>query len=131
MSFAYVSSPGVPGMRPKNFSGDGTLSDAGMWSTSSVVMRGSCRCCRISFVYSSSCFCGVVAGAAANANTALARTAILAFIEFSSEEEILPRDAARSDQRTCDDGWRVRRDERDNVTRIPVEPVPVRGVRDI
>ncbi len=29
MSFAYVSSPGVPGMRPKNFSGVGIVSEAG------------------------------------------------------------------------------------------------------
>jgi hypothetical protein len=49
MSFAYVSSPGVPGMRPKNLSGDGTLSLAGMWSTSSVLIRGSCVYSLISF----------------------------------------------------------------------------------
>src|SRR5258708_22429291 len=58
MSLAYVSSPGLPGMRPRNFSGDGTDADAGMWSTSSVVTRESVRYSLISFVYSSSCFCG-------------------------------------------------------------------------
>src|SRR5215472_11091152 len=48
-------------MRPRNLSGEGTVSDAGMWSTSSVVMRGSCRYSFISLVYSSSSFCGAEA----------------------------------------------------------------------
>src|ERR1017187_2493755 len=48
-------------MRPKNFSGLCTVSEAGMWSTNSVVIRGSCKYCLISFVYSSSCFCGPAA----------------------------------------------------------------------
>src|SRR5215472_4663921 len=67
MSFAYVSSPGLPGIRPRNFSGEGTVSDAGMWSTSSVVMRGSCRYSLMSLVYSSSIFCGAAADGAAAA----------------------------------------------------------------
>src|SRR5688572_1729492 len=54
MSFAYVSSPGVPTMRPKNLSGVGTVADAGRWSTSSVVMRGSWRYSLIFAVYSAS-----------------------------------------------------------------------------
>ena len=54
-------------MRPKNLSGDGTVSEAGMWSTSSVVMRGSCRYCLISLVYSSSIRC---AGTASEASAA-------------------------------------------------------------
>src|SRR5688572_23721129 len=54
MSFAYVSSPGVPTMRPKNLSGVGTLLDAGRWSTSSVEMRGSWRYSLILAVYSAS-----------------------------------------------------------------------------
>ena len=44
-------------------SGDGTVSEAGMWSTSSVVIRGSCRYSLMSLVYSSSIFCGAAAGA--------------------------------------------------------------------
>src|SRR5579883_2704194 len=52
-------------MRPRNLSGEGTVSEAGMWSTSSVVMRGSCRYSWISRVYSSSIFCGCAAEAAA------------------------------------------------------------------
>src|SRR5579872_2298447 len=67
MSSAYVSSPGVPGIRPRNFNGDGTLSEAGMWSTSSVVTRGSCKYCLINFVYSSSSFCGAAAAVLAAA----------------------------------------------------------------
>src|ERR1035441_7512282 len=51
-------------MRPRNLSGDGTVSDAGMWSTSSVVMRGSCRYSLMSLVYSSSIFCGAAAAGA-------------------------------------------------------------------
>src|ERR1043166_3755274 len=50
-------------MRPKNLSGEGTVSDAGMWSTSSVEMRGSCRYSLMSRVYSSSSFCGFGAAA--------------------------------------------------------------------
>jgi hypothetical protein len=57
MSFAYVSSPGVPTMRPRNLSGVGTVLDAGRWSTSSVVMRGSWRYSLIFLVYSSSFGC--------------------------------------------------------------------------
>src|SRR5690242_21482188 len=57
MSFAYVSSPGVPTMRPRNLSGVGTVPDAGRWSTSSVVMRGSWRYSLIFLVYSSSFGC--------------------------------------------------------------------------
>ena len=34
-------SPGMPTARPRNASGVGTESDAGRWSTSSVVIRGS------------------------------------------------------------------------------------------
>src|SRR5579863_8698365 len=49
-------------MRPRNLSGEGTVSDAGMWSTSSVLIRGSCRYSWMSLVYSSSTFWG--AGAA-------------------------------------------------------------------
>src|ERR1700733_371595 len=64
MSLAYVSSPGVPGIRPKNLSGDGTVSEAGMWSTSSVVTRGSWRYCLISLVYSSSIRCAGTVGEA-------------------------------------------------------------------
>src|SRR4051812_32052483 len=52
-------------MRPRNFKGEGTVSDAGMWSTSSVVRRGSCRYSLMSFVYSSSTFCGCGAAAVA------------------------------------------------------------------
>src|SRR5581483_9213118 len=52
-------------MRPRNFSGEGTVSEAGMWSTSSVVMRGSCRYSLMRRVYSSSSFCGCAAGAGA------------------------------------------------------------------
>src|SRR5215469_15639739 len=52
-------------MRPRNFNGEGTVSDAGMWSTSSVVMRGSCRYSLMSLVYSSSSFCGCAGAAAA------------------------------------------------------------------
>src|SRR5919199_2097006 len=54
MSLAYVSSPGVPTIRPRNFSGVGTVLDAGRWSTSSVVMRGSWRYSLIFAVYSAS-----------------------------------------------------------------------------
>src|SRR6185503_7803799 len=61
MSFAYVSSPGVPGMWPRNLSGVGTVADAGRWSTSSVVMRGSVRYSLIFAVYAASLRC---AGAA-------------------------------------------------------------------
>src|SRR3954469_10395080 len=57
MSLAYVSSPGVPGIRPKNFSGVGIVSEAGRWSTSSVLIRGSCVYSLILAVYSSSSFC--------------------------------------------------------------------------
>src|ERR1035441_2707005 len=64
MSLAYVNSPGLPGMRPRNLRGEGTVSDAGMWSTSSVVMRGSCRYSLMSLVYSSSIFCGAAAAGA-------------------------------------------------------------------
>src|SRR5688572_901745 len=59
MSFAYVSSPGVPTIRPRNLSGVGTVVDAGRWSTSSVVIRGSCRYSLIFRVYSSSFGCAV------------------------------------------------------------------------
>src|SRR5882724_11180801 len=45
-------------MRPRNLSGEGTVSEAGMWSTNSVVIRGSCKYSWISLVYSSSTFCG-------------------------------------------------------------------------
>src|ERR1035438_3353338 len=48
-------------MRPRNLRGEGTVSDAGIWSTSSVVMRGSCRYSLMSLVYSSSIFCGAAA----------------------------------------------------------------------
>src|SRR5215472_12313494 len=93
-------------------------------------MRGSCRYCLISLVYSSSCFC--VAGAAATASTALARTAILTFIELSSEEAILPRDAAWPDRPEVRAVHRLeRRHERDDVRRIPVEAIPVGCVRNI
>src|ERR1051325_12035403 len=64
MSSDLVSSPGVPTMCPKNFSGVGTLLDAGRWSTSSVVIRGSVRYSLIFAVYSASCFCGAAAAAA-------------------------------------------------------------------
>src|SRR3954454_9727365 len=57
MSFAYVSSPGVPTILPRVFSGVGTVLDAGRWSTSSVVIRGSWRYSLIFFVYSSSFGC--------------------------------------------------------------------------
>src|SRR6476661_10003869 len=71
MSFAYVSSPGVPTMRPRNLSGVGTVLDAGRWSTSSVVMRGSWRYSLIFLVYSSSfgCEAGFAAPAAFCART--------------------------------------------------------------
>src|SRR5688500_8443776 len=59
MSFAYVSSPGVPTIRPRNLSGVGTVLDAGRGSTSSVVIRGSCRYSLIFRVYSSSFGCAV------------------------------------------------------------------------
>src|SRR5215218_2606049 len=72
MSFAYVSSPGVPTMRPRNLSGVGTVLDAGRWSTSSVVIRGSCRYSLIFRVYSSSFGC---AGRAAPALCASAAAA--------------------------------------------------------
>src|SRR5271169_1532187 len=52
-------------MRPRNFSGEGTVSDAGMWSTSSVEMRGSWRYSLMSLVYSSSIFCGAAGAAVA------------------------------------------------------------------
>ena len=44
-------------MRLKNLSGVGTVSEAGRWSTSSVEIRGSCRCSLIFAVYSASIFC--------------------------------------------------------------------------
>src|ERR1051326_8328638 len=64
MSLAWGSWPGGPGIRAKDFTGDGTGSGGGRGATGSVVIRGSCRCCRISFVYSSSFFCGVGRAAA-------------------------------------------------------------------
>src|SRR5688572_1010940 len=82
MSFAYVSSPGVPTIRPRNLSGVGTVLDAGRWSTSSVVIRGSCRYSLIFRVYSSSMgcvpraalFCAPATGAAARTMAAAAAT---------------------------------------------------------
>src|ERR1039457_7240950 len=59
-------------MRPKKLSGEGTVSEAGMWSTSSVEMRGSCRYCLMSLVYSSSIFCGAADAVAAGAVFGLA-----------------------------------------------------------
>src|SRR5262245_15269570 len=44
-------------MRPKNLSGVGTTSDAGRWSTSSVITRGSAVYSLIFAVYSASIFC--------------------------------------------------------------------------
>jgi hypothetical protein len=69
MSFALVSSPGVPTIRPWNLSGVGTVADAGKWSTSSVVMRGSCSYSLILAVYSTStaCCACAAAGKASNA----------------------------------------------------------------
>ena len=52
MSLVYVSSPGVPTIRPRNLSGVGTFDDAGRWSTSSVLIRASCRYSLIFLVYS-------------------------------------------------------------------------------
>ena len=43
-------------MWPRNFNGVGTLSDAGRWSTSSVVIRGSDKYSLILAVYSASAF---------------------------------------------------------------------------
>src|SRR6185503_7575875 len=57
MSFAYVSSPGVPAMRLKNFKVVGTVSEAVRWATSSVVIRESCRYPLIFAVYSASSLC--------------------------------------------------------------------------
>src|SRR5258708_28814999 len=65
MCFAYVSSPGVPTMRPRNLSGVGTVADAGRWSTSSVVIRGSWRYSLILAVYAESFGCWASIGAAA------------------------------------------------------------------
>src|ERR1051326_1640540 len=62
MSLAWVSSPGVPTILPKNLRGVGTVLEAGRWSTSSVVMRGSWRYSLIFFVYSSSLACCAPAG---------------------------------------------------------------------
>src|SRR5687768_5886031 len=76
MSFAYVSSPGVPAIRPWNLSGVGTVLLAGRWSTSSVVMRASCRCSLILAVYAESMGCWATAGAATIAPNAIARTVL-------------------------------------------------------
>src|ERR1043165_4945559 len=76
MSSDRVSSPGVPTIWPKNLSGVGTLVDAGRWSTSSVVIRGSVRYSLILAVYSASCFCG--AAAAARAPAELVRVSAVA-----------------------------------------------------
>src|ERR1043166_6505593 len=62
MSLAWVSSPGVPTILPKNLRGVGTVLEAGRWSTNSVVMRGSWRYSLIFFVYSSSLACCAPAG---------------------------------------------------------------------
>src|ERR1039458_6025132 len=82
-------------MRPRNLRGEGTVSDAGMWSTSSVVMRGSCRYSLMSLVYSSSIFCGA---AAAGAGAGLAFLAgAKAGRETRARESNAPPSVQRSD----------------------------------
>src|SRR4030095_5295782 len=58
MSFVYVSLSGVPITYPRIFSGDGTLSENGRWSTSSVRKNFSVVYSLIFAVYSSWMACG-------------------------------------------------------------------------
>src|SRR5256885_7806397 len=89
MSFAYVSSPVVPTIRPRNLSGVGTVFDAGRWSTSSVVMRGSCRYRLISAVYAESFGC--CARALSGANVTAGRADRAARIETRRKiRDIMP-----------------------------------------
>src|SRR5829696_4632013 len=102
MSFEYVSSPGVPTIRLKNFSGVGTVADAGRWSTSSVEMRGSWRYSLIFAVYSGSLACCASRGELSATSATAASTAVRA--KVLTGDMRIPREVGRYQLRTAPSG---------------------------